>query len=137
MKIALGLSCKTLGADYVRSQEAALLRTFFFEHDAEVRATIPIRGRVGATADITPRFSKTWHPGGAEHIFALISVPPSVGFVANLFGMFENFIEIDRTGAFASKLPGRAIPGIVWTVDPVRKVTVSEPLVDVVRRTAT
>lgn len=123
VKMALGLSCQTLGDSYLRSGGADLLRAFLRENDPDKRARIPLRGHAGIGSNTEPRLTQFWHPGGDEHLLALISTGDRIGFAVNLFGKYENLVEVDATGSFHSLLPGTAFKGVCWVVDPEAKTT--------------
>jgi hypothetical protein len=123
VKMALGLSCQTLGDAYLRSAGADLLRAFLHENDPEKREGVPLRGHAGLGPDAGPRLTQFWHPGGDEHLLALISTGDKIGFAVNLFGKYENLVEVEATGAFHDVLPGTAIKGVCWIVDPEVKTT--------------
>jgi len=126
VKIALGLACKVLGAPFITSDDAQRLREFLFEDDYEKRAAMQLRGVVGVgTADVTPRLTSTWHPGGEEHLFALLAVPNELGlaFVGNLFGKYENTIQVSTGLRFNDLLPNGPLRGAAWIVDGGAKTT--------------
>jgi hypothetical protein len=80
-----------------------------------------LRGRGGVLLS-TPTATAVMHPGNDEHLFVLIASGRSIGFAANLFGRFENIVEVDDSGRFVDRLP-KEIPGLAWVVEPARKVT--------------
>jgi hypothetical protein len=123
VKMALGLACMTFGDAFTTSAAAEKLRTFLREDDAEQRATMGLHGFVGLGDAATPVLSKGWHPGGDEHLFALVESDGRIVFVANLFGRFENFVEISRESTLMGKLSGALMKGVCWLVDPETKTT--------------
>lgn len=125
VKMALGLSCLTLGEAFISSKGAATLRSFLFENDKEKRDLLQLRGCAGIGRVATPRLTKFWHPGGREHLLALMTSGDKLGFAVNLFGMYENVVEVDDTGVFQAMLPGTAPRGVFWVVDPEAKTTTS------------
>ena len=121
-KMALGLACQSLPG-FVGSSGATRLRKFVFENDHEKREAMAIPGTIGIQ-DAAPRLTAMWHPGGDEHLFALLEVDGRIAFVANLFGRYENILEVDGTGQFAGILPGVSpVGGIGWVVDGAAKST--------------
>ncbi len=132
VKITLGLACKTLGAGFIASQDAALLRSFLFEDDSEKRAGIPLRGVVGiGTPEVAPKITARWHPGGEQHLLALIGLPEELVFVGNLFGKYENTVSVSRSTAFHGELPEGPLRGVAWIVDGGAKTTTGpRPLMD-------
>lgn len=121
VKMALGLACQQLDG-FTTSASADMLRGFIFEDDVDKRDAMKIGGRVGLQ-ESAPLLTKLWHPGGDEHLFALVETDGRIVFVANLFGRYENFVEVDGTGAFAGKLPGTLQRGTAWIVDGTAKTT--------------
>ncbi len=123
-KMALGLACLTLDATYVSSPGAALLREFLHENDSRKRERSLLRGQAGVgQEDSASPLTQLVRPGGDEHLLALISVGDKVAFSALLFGRYENTVEVDATGIFHHLLPGTAIKGVCWIVDPEAKTT--------------
>lgn len=133
VKIALGLACKNLPG-FVSSPSADRLRAFLAEHDADKREQMMLPGNVGVL-NAGPTITRGWHPGGDEHLFAIIEVDHRLALVANLFGRYENIVEIDATGQFAGALPGSPpMRGLAWIVDGVAKTTRGPiPLVELLR----
>lgn len=123
VKMALGLACLQLGTPYIGSPGATILRKFLHENDPNLRDNIQLHGHAGLSPHLTPSLTKFWHPGGDEHLFALISTGDKIAFVANLFGKYENLVEVDMTGAFHALLPGTSLKGVCWLVDPEAKAT--------------
>jgi hypothetical protein len=123
VKMALGLACQSLGDKYIASKGAGLLRAFLQEDDPAKRERIELHGHVGLGPEAAPSTTSFWHPGGSEHLLALIATGGKVAFVVNLFGRYENLVEVDDTGAFDSLLPGTAMKGVAWIVDPEAKTT--------------
>ncbi len=138
VKMALGLSCLTFGDAYITSAHANVLRTFLREPDPDKRARIPVRGTVGIAPNTTPAITGFWHPGGEEHLFALIQAGSGgVAFVANLFGKYENTVEVDPGGSYASMLPGTILKGVCWVIDGNSKQTKGPAPVEQVMLAAT
>lgn len=134
VKMALGLASQILGGAFVGSASADRLRTFLHEQDAGRRAALGLPGSVGIANDTTPRLTARWHPGADEHLFGLVETDARIAFVANLFGKFENFVEVSNDPAFLAKLPGKDLKGLIWLVDPDAKTTTAPtPLEDVIR----
>jgi len=137
VKISLGLACKALGQPFIQSEDARLLRSFLFEDEPEKRAALRLRGVVGVgTADVTPRLTATWHPGGEEHLFALLAVPNGLGlaFVGNLFGKYENTIQLSPDIRFNELLPTGPLRGAAWIVDGTAKSTIGPVPLSQLRR---
>lgn len=134
VKMALGLAALTFGESFVTSGAADRLRAFLHEQDADRRAALGLRGSVGIANDTTPKLTAAWHPGGDEHLFGLIETDARIALVANLFGRFENFVEVSDDVTLLGVLPGRHIKGVIWLVDPDAKTTTAAtPLEDVIR----
>ena len=122
VKMALGLACLQFQG-FESTDAAERLRLFLFENDHANRDALALPGRIGIE-DSTPSLTAMWHPGAHEHLFALVEVDRRVVFVANLFGKYENFVEIDRSGLLAGRLPGGGpARGVAWVVDGVAKTT--------------
>lgn len=134
VKMALGLASQTFGTAFVVSASADRLRAFLHEQDADRRVALGLRGSVGVVGETTPNLTAGWHPGGDEHLFGLIETDARVAFVGNLFGKFENFVEVSDDAAFLGQLPGRNTKGLIWLVDPDAKTTTrATPLEDVIK----
>jgi hypothetical protein len=123
VKMALGLACQVFGDAFTRSGDAARLREFLREADAEKRAAMNIRGQVGISEHSTPRLTAKWHPGGDEHLFALVVDGDAVAFLANLFGKFENLVEVSTIKDCVDALNAKSPTGLGWIVDPEAKTT--------------
>jgi hypothetical protein len=124
VKIALGLTCKTMGDCFTTSDDAQLLRRFLFHDDPEERAKIEIHGSIGiGSEDLTPKITSMWHPGGEQHLFALLGISEGLVFIANLFGNYENTVQVSSSIAYNSMLPGSTLPGVAWLIDGHAKTT--------------
>lgn len=134
VKMALGLASQTFGTAFIGSPSADRLRAFLHEQDANRRAALGLRGSVGIANDTTPRLTAAWHPGADEHLFCLVETDARVAFVANLFGRFENFVEIGDDAAFLGRLPGRNIKGLSWVVDAEAKTTTAATPIETIIR---
>jgi hypothetical protein len=121
--MALGLACLQFGDEFVASADADRLRAFLRENDADKRAAMGLRGFVGVGDQMTPTLTALWHPGGDEHLFGLVEGGGAVAFVANLFGKFENLVEVTRDPRFLGRLAGGHLRGVCWIVDPDSKTT--------------
>jgi hypothetical protein len=124
VKIALGLACQVFGDPFVTSKDADRLRQFLREHDVTKRSAMKIPGHVGISDDRRPRLTANWHPGGDEHLFGLIVDGNAIVLVANLFGRFENLVQVTTETAFVDALGGMSATGIGWIVDPDAKTTI-------------
>jgi hypothetical protein len=59
-------------------------------------------------------------------LFALLSSGRRIVFVANLFGEYENVVVVDESGTYLQRLPedpAGILRGMVWIVEPAKKVT--------------
>ena len=131
VKIALGLSCKVLGEDFVQSPRAGLLRQFLWEESLETRADIPLRGSAGITAALGPSLAIRVAKSPHEHAFALMSMDDRIVFWGRLFGQYENWVEVDSSGDFCSRLPGNRDRGVCWVINSGKKSTLGPvPLED-------
>jgi hypothetical protein len=124
VKMALGLACQVFGDPFVTSMDADRLRAFLREDDVTKRAAMKIPGFVGVSEDSQPRLTANWHPGGDEHLFGLIVDGNAVVFLANLFGRFENGVQVTTEKVFVDALSGMSATGLGWVVDPDAKTTV-------------
>lgn len=125
VKMALGLASQTFGHDFVVSSAAARLRQYLWEQDPVRRNALDLHGRGGALVS-KPTITSVIHPGGDEHLFALVSTGSGLCLAANLFGRFENIVRIDEGEQFAERLPvdpAGVLRGVGWIVEPIRKVT--------------
>jgi len=136
VKMALGLACQTFGAEFTTSASAHRLRRFMREGDPQRGEALELRGR-GGPLDSEPRITKWIHPGGGEHLFALIPSGRRIMFVANLFGEHENAVVVDESGTYLERLPEDptdVVPGMAWIVEPSKKVTQSPvPIASLIR----
>lgn len=123
--MALGLACQTFGAEFIVSASASRLREFMRESDPQKGEALGLRGRGGSLWS-EPAITKELHPGGSQHLFALLSCGRRITFVANLFGVYENSVVIDESGAYLERLPEDPVGpvrGMAWIVEPAKKVT--------------
>lgn len=126
VKMGLGLACLYFGERFIKSSQAARLRSFLWEKDPEKRDAIALRGSAGILAQDKVKLTPVIHTTKDVHTFCLIGTGDRVAFFASVFGEFENTLEIDPSGTFCANLPGTLLRGVAWIVDPKTKET-SDP----------
>jgi len=121
VKMALGLTCKQFGREFVVSDCAAELRRFVWEMDADKRANMGIAGVSGFLRTVEEGVSKVWRPVPGSHDLALIESNGDIRFVMVVFGQYENIVRVSADPSWAGRLPGHMIRGVLWRVEPERK----------------
>ena len=127
-KSALGLTSKVLGDEFVTSAEGTCLREFLWEQSAEKHAAMQFHGSTGVVRGVQGDASKIWAPRFDGHLFALSIIDRSLVFVARFFDYPDNVVKIAEAetpvALLAERtLPGKAIKGVAWLVDPTAKTT--------------
>ncbi len=117
VKIALGLACKILGAKFVSSKDADVLRKFVFEDNHEKR--IKLSGAHFLGVELPEQFTNILSDGN-NHVFAFVDIGIGLAFYANFFGFYANTLLVATDQNLYQEV--RKNEGLILICDPINKV---------------